>query len=483
VAGDFLSADSPISNQTVIKDLINSDLDSSRKKEMKQGADYFRARHDILNRKITYVKDDQAIEDKSKANNKLIHAFHRILVLQKAGYVVGNPIVFTADGEDAAATEFTAHINELLGEPFDDKVNMWVQGAANKGVEWLHPYIDTDGSFRYVIIPAEQGIPIYDTEYEEDLQTFIRYYTMSVVVGDVTKTRYRVEWWDREKVTYYMEQEDGEYELDSTCNPNPRYHWYTYNTIEPQMVKGNSWGRIPFIALENNDEHIPDLRFTKSLIDDYDLNTSDFSNNLKDIQDLIYVLKGYEGTSLDEFLQNMKAKKAIKVSGNDGSGVDTVSADLPGDARNAHLDRLVDDIFIFGMGVNPNTDKFGNSPSGVALKYMYSLLDLNADVLIRKLKGSLRELMYFLTMYINLKHKTQYDYTKVKFTIKKSMIMNTTEKITNVKDSVGIVSEKTLLENHPMVDNADEEMKRIEKDRKSEAGYPGLDQSGGAGGG
>jgi SPP1 family phage portal protein len=56
---------------------------------------------------------------------------------------------------------------------------------------------------------------------------------------------------------------------------------------------------------------------------------------------------------------------------------------------------------MFGMGVDPDTDKFGNSPSGVALKFLYSLLDLKCDVLERKMKTSLREFLWFITDYIN----------------------------------------------------------------------------------
>jgi SPP1 family phage portal protein len=470
----FLSAASPITDSTIIKDYIEADLKSERKREMKQGVNYFKAKHDILSRKITYIKDAQELEDTSKANHKIVHAFHRTMVLQKAGYIAGNPIVFSVDGEDTQSQAFQKRVNELLGEPFDDKANIWIQGAANKGVEWLHPFIDKDGAFRYVIIPAEQIIPIYDTDYEEDLRYIIRYYSMTVVDGNKTKQRYRVEMWDHEKTTYFMQQDDDTFALDALTTPNPRYHWYTINTSTPEERKPNQWGRIPFVALENNDDLIPDLRFTKTLIDNYDLNVSDFSNNLSDIQELIWVLRGYNGTDLDEFLQNLKTKKAITVDAGEGTGASTVSAEIPKDARDSHLDRLEDNIFTFGMSVNMKTDKFGNSPSGIALEFMYELLNLNANILIRKMKGSLREFMFFVTAYINMQDKTQYDHTKVKFTFNKSMITNTAEGITNAKDSVGIISDETIVEHHPYVDDPKKELDRLKKQREEDAQYGGL---------
>jgi SPP1 family phage portal protein len=464
----LLTSDDPISNSTIIKDFIEADLKSERKREMKQGVDYFKAKHDILNRKITYMNGDLETEDPSKANHKLVHSFHRTMVLQKAGYIAGNPIAFSVNGDEADSKTFQSRVNELLGDPFNDKANMWIQGAANKGVEWLHPFIDKEGNFRYVIIPAEQIIPIYDTEYEEDLQSVIRYYSMTVVNGDKTQKRYRVELWDKEKVTYYMQQEDDSYALDVTANPNPCYHWYTFNTSKPDEKMPNSWGRIPFIALENNDDLINDLRFTKTLIDDYDLNVSDFSNNLSDIQELIWILRGYEGENLDEFLLNLKTKKAITVSAGEGTGASTEKAEIPKDARDSHLDRLEDNIFIFGMSVNMKTDKFGNSPSGIALEFMYELLNLNSNILIRKMKGSLREFMFFVTAYINKVDKKKYDYRKVHFTFNKSMITNTKEGIENAKNSIGIISDETIIENHPHVDDPKKEMSRLKKQRDAE---------------
>lgn len=291
---------------------------------------------------------------------------------------------------------------------------------------------------------------------------------MTVVGNSKPIKRYRVELWDKEKVTYYMQQENDSYALDETMTPNPRFHWYSFNTSNPSSVKENSWGRIPFIALENNDDLIGDLRFTKTLIDDYDLSVSDFSNNLSDIQELIWILRGYEGTDLNEFLSNLKTKKVITVGSGEGTGASTETAEIPKDARDSHLDRLEDNIFIFGMSVNMKTDKFGNSPSGIALEFMYELLNLNANILIRKMKGSLREFMFFVTMYINMVDRTKYDYTQVKFTFNKSMITNTAEGITNAKNSVGIISDETIVEHHPFVDDPKKELDRLKKQHEAE---------------
>ena len=48
----------------------------------------------------------------------------------------------------------------------------------------------------------------------------------------------------------------------------------------------------------------------------------------------------------------------------------------------------------------------------------------------------------------------------------RTRIKNDTEQAQICRDSVGIVSKKTILKNHPLVEDADEELKQIEKEEK-----------------
>jgi SPP1 family phage portal protein len=105
----------------------------------------------------------------------------------------------------------------------------------------------------------------------------------------------------------------------------------------------------------------------------------------------------------------------------------------------------------------------------VALKFLYSGLDLKSNTAIRKLKKAIREFMWFVTEYINIKDKKKYDYKTVKSTINKTMITNQSEQIENCVASKGIISDKTIIENHPWVDSYEEEKNRIEEERQNQA--------------
>lgn len=462
-----------ISNEVVLKHLIDSDKASQLKLDMYEGEQYYRAKHKISNRKIQYYLDGKYVEDKTKANNKAVNPFHQILVDQKAEYIAGNPINFTVTQDEKSeasiklATEYQDKIQEYLGEDFNDIAVDWIIGASNKAVEWMHLYVDEDGNFDYTITDAIQIIPIYDSDYEKVLIGVIRYYSVEYVESNgEKKKKIKAEWWDEKEVTFYVEDKDGNFVKEiilkdnGEAEINPRPHWLETNTATNNTI-GKGWGKVPFIPLYNNSKKLNDLHRIKALIDIYDLVISDFANNLEDIQDAIWKLKGYEGENLKEFMENLKMYKAIKVSG-DGDAT-TERIDIPTEARDKILNRIDDLIYMFGRGVNMNTDKFGNSPSGIALKFLFSNLDMKANALIRKMQSALVDLMWFVTTWINLIENKKYDHTQIHFAFNKAIIINQTELIQNARDSKGIISDETIMEHHPWVEDASEELLRLEE--------------------
>lgn len=434
-----------LTDTDVIMELINS----HNTKEMVQGEAYYYNDSDIKKRKFHYWKDGIKQIDEDKTNHRIPHGWHKLLVDQKAAYLVGKPVTFEA--QDKAYLE---KLNEVLNDEFDDVMPELVIAASNKGREWLHPFINEDGEFDYIQIPAEEGIPILGGPKRKNLEAFIRFYQLD-------RDNMKVEVWDKQQVTYYEKTAHGELVIDVTEEINPAPH-FTYGD------RGYGWGEVPFIDFKNNSKVVSDLTFYKELIDSYDRNVSDLDNNLEEIQSLIYVLKGYEGTSAAEFLENLKYYKNIQVSDEQGSGVDTIQAEVPINSVEAKLNRVSDDIVKFGQGVDPSPDRFGNNPTGVALRNLYSLLDMKANVLERKFAKGLSWLVWFATEYINISENKSYDYKTVKPVFNKSMISNEAEKVTMGKDSLGQISKKTIRSNHPWVTDQDEEEKQMKIELEEE---------------
>lgn len=148
--------------------------------DMQTGVRYYNNDNDIRKRKIYYWKDGQRVVDETRKNNRLSHNWHKLLVDQKANYLVGKPVTFMArnlteeEKESSDDEEFVKRVNELLGEQFDDDIWELCKEASNKGVEWLHPYINSEGEFDYAVIDAREFIPIWETTKQKEL-AFIAY--------------------------------------------------------------------------------------------------------------------------------------------------------------------------------------------------------------------------------------------------------------------------------------------------------------------
>lgn len=422
--------------------------------DMQTGVRYYNNDNDIRKRNIYYWKDGVRVVDETRKNNRLPHNWHKLLVDQKANYLVGNPVTFAArnlteeEKESTDDEEFVEKINDLLAEKFDDDIWELCKDASNKGLAWLHPFIDEEGNFDYAVVDAMEVVPIWETTRQRKLVAVIRYYILKVNGQD----RIRAEYWTREGVQYYQESEDGKLVLEKEEGH------FLYNG------EWQSWGKVPFIAFKNNEEMVSDLQAYKDLIDAYDRAVSDLDNTLEEIQEAVLVLKGYRGQNLDELHENLRYHKAVSVDGQ--GGVEYLTAEIPIQAKKEHLDRLEENIYTFGQGVNTKTDRFGTAPSGVALKFMYALLDMKADKTERKFKKALREFLWFIAEYFKYAEKKEYDYRAIQITFNKSSIINEAEKIQSATISKGLISDETIIANHPWVENPQEELRRLEEQKQ-----------------
>lgn len=443
-------------NGKIIKDLINSDKTNISKKNMAEGVRYYDIENDILKAElnVTYI-GERKVYDKNKIVDPLTSSFHQTLVDQKVGYIAGKPLTFSHKDKN-----YSDKLRVLLGDKFDDLLVEWLTGAANKAVEFVHPFINEEGQFDYILSEAEQIIVIRDTKHQRDIEYIIRYYTLTREDG---KEFNKVEVWDSRQVTHYIELDSGEYVLDIEEEENPQPHYKSYNTLKKDLKIPKCWGKVPFIPLLNNTRMKTDLHPIKRYIDAYDRMSTGFISDINDIQMAIWLLRGYEGEGLDDFMQNLIKYKVISV-GEEG-GIESRTLEIPTQAREIMLKLLEKNIYKFGKGLNLDTEKFGQNPSGVALKFLYTPLDSKANTTIRKMMIAVRELLWYVTEFINRRDKTSYNYKEVTITVNKTLIINESEQIKNVQSSAGSISLKTRIANHPWVTNVEEELKAVEEEQ------------------
>lgn len=166
-----------------------------------------------------------------------------------------------------------------------------------------------------------------------------------------------------------------------------------------------------------------------------DVITGAYTNNLKDFDTPLYVVKGFQGDNLDELQQNLKTKKIV---GTDSEGdVEVRTVDIPYQARKTKADEDEKNIYRFGMGFNSSQVGDGNI-TNIVIKSRYALLDLKANKLERRLKKMLKQLLKVVLDEINQQNGTGYQISDVKFEFTRSIMMNESENIANEKTEADI---------------------------------------------
>lgn len=480
---EIIAAGAPLTLEQIIKMEIDEWKKSEELKLINTGKRYYKADHDIKDRKRMVIGEGGGLmEDKNLANRKLIHTFVRKLVDQKVGYLLSKPLSIQTKNQNYA--------NELEGV-FDKKFLRLLKNigkdAINAGITWLQVYYDEEGNLSFMRHRTEEIIPLWQDTAHTVLDALIRFYDVEVYEGAKKNTVTKVEFWDLNGVRRYTLNAPG-IAAGSTSGLMPDTE---VGAVGSHFVAQSgdkeiplNWERIPFIPFKYNDEELPLIKVLQSLVDDYDLQTSDNANNIADLPNAVYVLKDYDGTDLGEFRRNLSAYRAVKTMGE--GGVETLSLELNPEALQQHIEQLRKDIYEFGRGVDTQSKEFGNSPSGIALRFLYSDLDLDANEIENEFQASLEQLLWFVDQHLANTKNVDYSQEEVEFIFNRDILINETEAVTNAKSSVGVISDETIVANHPWVTSTKEELDRLKKQKKEELkemeDYPGLGGGAGASG-
>ena len=447
----------------VIQIFMEEFQSSKERKLMLTGEKYYLADNDIKKRKMyRYDEQQRPVIDLQKPNNRLVHSFMHLFVEDKINYLLSRP--YTLSGEQS----YVDKVTETLGKNFQRRFIKLGRESSNKGIAWLMPYISSNGKFKAFVAPSEQCIPLWSDNEHEELDALIYFYDMDVYEGKLKKQVTKIEYMTPISIEYYV-IEDGIIRVDSEryLKLQPDGTYTEINDPGHFFVDDipMSWGRVPAIPFKNNDDEIPDVKFIKSLIDDYDKSRSDVSNTLDEIRSVIFGLKGYGGQNLAEFMRDLSYYRAILLD--EDGGLETYNPTIDITAAKEHFDTLKDDIYSLGQAVDKSSDKIGNSPSGIALKFLYSGLDLKCNSMESNFQWAFGELMYFVNKYWEITGQDTYLNEDISIVFNRDIQINETEAVTNCANSKGIISDKTIIENHPFVTDAVQEIKQIEEESKS----------------
>lgn len=350
-----------------------------------------RTQHDrMINLYLRYRGDvngvpifSRTLPSETKINAQINNDFFGEIIDTKTGYVLGNPIDYETGIENGVdpVKEFN-NLNRIDDLDAETMKMMSICGQCGRLL-----YVDTNGKARAMRVPPWECIWIQDMSLDE-VQLALRYYPIQVIEGDAIQERTRVEWYEGNTVTYYIQDSTGNYVLDvEFVGKN--------NDGTLRNPDTHVFGGIPLIQFKNNEELLADGEKVLQLIDAYDRAVSDASSEIEQFRFAYLLLYGVELT--DTELDKLRQTGALAIP--DDGRAEFLTKNVVTDMLEKFLDRTEANILRFAKSVNFGDQEFTSDISGESRKWKLLTLENKAIIAERKFTAALMKQFQLLNNY------------------------------------------------------------------------------------
>lgn len=457
-----LRAGKPLTDLQFFAAELREWIASRERKEMLDGDRYYMGEHDILTRRRTAIgPDGKLVVIDNLPNNKIVDNQYAKHVDQKANYLLGQPISF-----DCENTVYAQEVKKVLGMKFMRTLRNAGVESFNAGISWLYPYYNRNNELCFQMFPGYEILPFWSDAAHTELDAALRFYPVEIYYGPEKKVVDKVDLFTLEGVTTYL-FEHGVLLPDPDSAPGAQ-SYVTVNTSDGKN-KSFNWERFPLIPIKYNAKEIPLIRRGRGLQDAINLLQSDFVNSMEeDAGSTILVLKNYDGQDLGEFRQNLATFRAIKTrtyEGKDG-GVDTLEITVNSENYKTVLDLLKKALIENLRSYDAKDERMGNNPNQMNIQSMYADIDLDANAMETELQAAFEEILWFVNAYLANAGKGSFENEDITVIFNRDILINETEAIENCVKSAGVISDDTIVAQHPWVDDPAAELERLKKQKE-----------------
>lgn len=451
-------AKNKISDIQFLEKEIAKFLKSPKRKDMIDGERYYEGEHKILKRKRTVIGEDGMLKEvENLPNNRIVDNQYGKMVDQKANYLLSKPPTFECENK-----QYEEILKKIFNNRFLRVLKNLGEDSLNDGIAWLYPYYNDSGELCFKKFKPYEIKPFWNDADHTILDYIARIYDVLVYEGDTEKIVQKVEVYDINGIHRFELNGTSlikDIELPSTS------HVVTTDAEGKEI--GLNWTKVPLIPFKFNSKEIPLIKRVRSLQDGINTILSDFENNMQeDARNTILVLKNYDGVNLGEFRRNLAQYGAVKVRTTDGGDGDLKTLTVEVNAENY---KSIYDIFKKALienarGFDAKDDRMGNSPNQMNIQSMYSDIDLDANGMETEYQASFEELLWFINQHLANTNQGNFDNEVVTVTFNRDILINESESITNCQNSVGILSDESIVGQHPWVKDVEKELERKKKE-------------------
>ena len=449
-----------MTDEEYIVNEINQFKTSKRRKGMLDGEKYYMGIHDILLRKRTVIGEGGRLEEVTNLpNNRIVDNQYKKMVDQKNNYLLGQPVSIQCDNE-----QYVKLLKQIFNKRFQRLMKSVGEDALNCGLGWLFVCYNEHGELTFKKLKPFEIIPGWKDAEHTVLDYAIRIYEVIVYEGRQEKVVQKVEVYDDKGIHYFEMSGNG-----SLKPEEPYFQNYFTITDESGVETGYNWTKIPLIPWKYNSKEIPLIKMVKTLQDGLNTIESNFQNAMEeDVRNTILVLVNYDGENLAEFRKNLAQYGAVKVKTVDGAGGDlkTLQIEVNSENYKAILEIFKKAIIENAMGYDAKDDRLAGNPNQMNIQSMYSDIDLDANNMETEFQASFEELLWFVNCHLANHGFGDFEGEEVDIIFNRDILISEGEVIENCSKSVGVLSDETIIANHPWVDDPQAELERIKKQKE-----------------
>ena len=413
--------------------------------------DHVTERSRILKMKSYYNGLNEAIKnraynDTNKPSNRLYSGYPSYITDNFVGYMLGQPISYKSDNEKLLE-ELNLHF--LYNDEIDNNTTL-AQEQSICGYAYELLYTDEDSNVRFKALDTEDVIVVYENTLEEKELFVIRY-----ILDDENKGI----------VYLYTKEEIKAYTIENNELGNEIKDEYQTNVFID----------IPICTYENNRQRIGDFEKVLSLIDAYDFTNSDTANDFEYFTNALLVISGVTMNEEDEEGRplNFKDNRVINFM-DTNSKAEYLIKNINDTALENYKNRLNLDIHKFSNVIDISDKNFGNNLSGIAMKYKLLGMENISSIKEAKFRKGLMKRIELLTHFLNLASTSDYLYTEITPVFTRNIPSNDVETVEMIKQLYGMISDKTLLSQLPFIEDVQQELNAIQKQREASLDYQDL---------
>lgn len=393
-------------------------------------------------------------KDREKADYRTAHPFAENVTTFRTSYLVGKPVK-----------------TELVGDQYDD-LNIWLEDwnvredtdahnldlvtdLSKFGRAYELLYRGYDDQTHIAISNPEWTFVVYDETVQQEPLFAVRYPS----VKRKGETLYQI--------TVYLKDRTLEFEPTKIIggkltNPTVQFH---------------AFGGIPIVEYGANRYRIGDYEKVLPMIDLYDYAQSDTGNYMTDTNESLMVVIG--DFDPDTVTYDKEANMMLLPTGESSNGQQTsLSAqyiypqyDVTG--TESYKDRLRRDIYLFAYTPDMSDENFSANRSGEAMKY--KLMGLEQDRAIKERlvrRGMARRYGLVISLSRSIHEISQdVNINDLVVTFTPNLPANLSQELPTLVNAGAKFSQATLLAQASFVDNVQDELEAVDKERQDNMAF------------